>query len=218
MPRPYVILNSAMSLDGKIATTSGDSALSCREDLKRLHGLRASVDAVMVGAGTIISDNPSLTVRLVRGKNPIRVVVDGRCRIPLNAKVLDNSAKTVVAVSKAAPRKKIEAIRRKGATVMVGNTRKIDLSWLLSKLHSMGIRKMVLEGGSTLNWEMLSRGLVDELRVAVSPVILGGAKAKSLVGGKGYRRVFQGIKLELIGTERIGKNLLLEYRVRGART
>jgi len=218
MPRPYVILNSAMSVDGKIATVTGDSSLSCREDLRRLHRLRAEVDAVMVGAGTIISDNPSLTVRMAEGRNPIRVVVDGRCRIPLNARVLDRSAKTVIAVSDAAPKRKLEALRKKGVTVIMGGGRKVDLSKLLSRLYSMGVRKMLLEGGSMLNWEMLSRGLVDEIRVAVSPVVLGGKNAKSLVGGKGFKKVSCGLRLELLETGKVGENLLLRYRIRGAGT
>ncbi|MEM2874973.1 MAG: 2,5-diamino-6-(ribosylamino)-4(3H)-pyrimidinone 5'-phosphate reductase [Candidatus Hadarchaeales archaeon] len=215
MRRPYVILNSAMSVDGKIATMTGDSALSCEEDLRRLHCLRASVDAVMVGAGTIISDNPSLTVRMVRGRNPIRVVVDGRCRIPLKSRVLNRSARTVVAVSGKAPKKKVNALRKMGVDVIVMGKREVDLSRLLSELHSRGVRKMLLEGGSMLNWEMLSRGLVDELRIAVAPVVLGGKDAKPLVGGKGFERVSEGLRLEFLGSSRVGENLLLRYRVLG---
>ena len=108
MGRPYVIMNAAMTLDGKIATREGDSRISCPEDLDRLHRLRARVDAILVGAGTVLSDDPSLTVRRARGRNPLRVVVDGRARIPLTARVLDGSSKTLVAVSRRAPRRKVE--------------------------------------------------------------------------------------------------------------
>ncbi|MEM2878290.1 MAG: 2,5-diamino-6-(ribosylamino)-4(3H)-pyrimidinone 5'-phosphate reductase [Candidatus Hadarchaeales archaeon] len=218
MRRPYVILNSAMSVDGKIATVAGDSALSCEEDLKRLHRLRASVDAVMVGAGTIISDDPSLTVRMVSGKNPMRVVVDGRCRIPLEARVLDRSAKTLVAVSRSAPKNKVDALRKMGVEVMVGGDKSVDLKKLLHFLQSKGVKKILLEGGSMLNWEMLKEGLVDEIRIAVAPVVLGGAMAKSLVGGAGFERIAKGTRLKFLGARRVGKNLLLRYRVCGART
>lgn len=207
-------MNAAMTLDGKIVTVAGDSKISCPEDLLRLHKLRADVDAVMVGAGTVLADNPSLTVRLVKGKNPIRVIVDGRARTPPDARVLDGSAKTIIAVSKIAPARKAKGLRAAGADVMVMGEKEVNLRKLLVKLRSLGVRKLLLEGGSTLNWNMLSQGLVDEIRVAVAPVIVGGAKAKTLVGGPGFAEIKEGIKLKLSKVSRVGEDLLLVYRVR----
>lgn len=215
MARPYVILNAAMTLDGKIATVAGDSRISCEEDLDRIHELRASVDAVMVGVGTVLADDPSLTVRRVRGKNPIRVVVDSLAKTPSDAKVLDSSARTIVAVSKRAAEEDIERLRRKGALVMIGGEEEVNLPKLLEELHAMGVRKLLLEGGSTLNWSMLREGLVDEVRVAIAPRIVGGEAARTLVGGAGFRSVSEGIELELVSVDRVGTDLLLTYRVKG---
>jgi 2,5-diamino-6-(ribosylamino)-4(3H)-pyrimidinone 5'-phosphate reductase len=209
-------MNAAMTLDGKIATREGDSRISCPEDLDRLHRLRAEVDAIMVGAGTVLSDDPSLTVRRTRGRNPLRVVVDGRARIPPTARVLDGSSRTLVVVSGRAPKSRVEELRRKGVEVVEGGRREVDLPRLLEELGRRGVRKILLEGGSTLNWHMLSLGLVDEVRVAVSPRIVGGRGAKTLVEGKGFGKVGEGIELELKGVSRVGRDLLLLYRVKGS--
>jgi 2,5-diamino-6-(ribosylamino)-4(3H)-pyrimidinone 5'-phosphate reductase len=213
MPRPRVILNMAMSVDGKIATVKGDSKLSCQEDLKRLHLLRSRVDAVMVGVGTVLNDNPSLTVRLVKGRNPIRVVVDSLASTPLNARVLDSSSKTIIAVSSRAPKEKVKKLRKKATVLIVGRD-KVNLPKLLQKLYELGIKRVLLEGGSTLNWSMLKERLVDELRISVCPVIIGGEKAKSPVGGEGFKKVKEGIKLKLVRVEKVGEDLLLIYKPR----
>lgn len=215
MKRPYVILSAAMTLDGKIATVGRDSRISCEADLDRLHRLRSEVDAVMVGVGTVLTDNPSLTVRRISGRNPLRVVVDGEAKIPVTARVLKRDAKTVIAVSTSADRRKVEELRQAGAEVIVAGRERVNLKILLDKLWSAGIRRLLLEGGSTLNWSMLKEGLVDELRIAVAPRIVGGEKAKTLVGGKGFLRVEQGVKLKLRKTELVGTNLLLTYLTEG---
>ena len=214
MAKPYVILNAAMTLDGKICTIAGDSRISCPEDLKRLHKLRAQVDAVMVGVGTVLADNPALTVRLARGKNPTRVVVDSLARTPLQARVLDGSAPTVIAVSNKASKRKMQKLKQKARVLVVGGE-KVDLRKLLGKLHKLGIRKLLLEGGSRLNWGMLSSGLVDEIRVSIAPRVVGGERAKTLVGGEGFSRVSEGVELKLVSTKRVGRDLLLTYKVRG---
>ena len=206
-----------MTLDGKIATVAGDSRISCEADLDRIHRLRAGVDAIMVGVGTVLADNPSLTVRRVRGKNPIRVIVDGEAKTPLGARVLDASAKTIVVVSEKAKRQKLEKLRAAGADIIVAGEGEVNLRTLLEKLGSFGVRKLLLEGGSTLNWGMLKQGLIDEVRVAIAPRMVGGERAKPLVGGAGFARVREGVKLELLGIRRVGEDLLLTYRVVGGR-
>ncbi len=124
MKQPYVILNSAMSLDGKIASKSGDSQISCEEDLDRVHQIRAEVDAVMVGIGTVLTDDPALTVRRVEGSNPTRVVVDSKARISSEAKVLDDSAPTIMTVSKKAKEEERERLRSLEAQVIVAGEEK----------------------------------------------------------------------------------------------
>lgn len=202
-----------MTLDGKIATVRGDSEISCAEDLDRVHRLRANVDAVMVGVGTVLADDPLLTVRRVKGKNPIRVVVDSKARTPLDARVLDRSAPTIIAVTEEARESKVRKFEEAGARVIRAGRGKVDLKKLMSELHSMGVRKLMLEGGSTLNWSMLKENLVDELRIAVAPRIVGGARAKSLVGGEGFAKISQGVKLEFLGSRRVGEDILLNFRV-----
>ncbi len=217
MKRPYVILNAAMTLDGKIATVGGDSKISCEPDLKRLHKLRTEVDAVMVGAGTVLADDPSLTVRRVHGKNPMRVVVDGEAKTPVGAKVLKGDVRTIVVVSAIARRENVEKLRKAGAEVITLGVSYVKLAKLLDRLWTMGVRRILLEGGSTLNWNMLKEGLVDEVRVAISPSIVGGENAKTLVGGEGFLKVRSGINLRLVKIERVGTNILLTYRVGGKR-
>jgi 2,5-diamino-6-(ribosylamino)-4(3H)-pyrimidinone 5'-phosphate reductase len=217
MNRPYVILNAAMTLDGKITTVGGDSRISCKEDLDRVHMLRADVGAVMVGAGTVLADDPSLTVRRVRGKSPIRVVVDGGAKIPTSARVLKGAGKTIVAVSEIANPKKVKKLQASGAELVMCGRKEVDLRGLLKKLCKMGVKKLLLEGGSTLNWNMLKSGLVDEIRLSVAPCIVGGTTAKSLVGGDGFPKIEDGVKLKLLQVKRAGRDLLLIYRVEGKR-
>lgn len=213
--RPYVILSAAMTLDGKIATKIRDSKISCLEDLKRVHKLRASVDAIMVGIGTVLTDDPKLLVKYAEGKNPVRVVVDSKARTPLNAKVVtEKGARTVVAVTSAAPRGKVEALKERGVEVVVaGSGERVDLKLLMKKLRSMGIQTLMLEGGATLNWSMVKEGLIDEIRIAIAPVIVGGKSAISLVEGEGFNYVSEGLKLKLEQVETYGEDLVLTYRV-----
>jgi len=215
MVRPHIILNAAMTLDGKIATVAGDSRISCEEDLDRIHRLRAGVDAVMVGLGTVLADDPSLTVRRARGENPLRVVVDSLGKTPMNAKVLDGSARTIIAVTTKAIKRNVERLRAKGAQVIAVGRKEVDLQRLLKRLHELGVRRLLLEGGSTLNWGMLKRGLVDEVRIAVAPYIAGGTNARTLVGGRGFTKISKSISLKLISVDRVGEDLLLTYLIKG---
>jgi len=203
-----------MTVDGKIATVAGDSMISCEADLDRIHRLRARVDVVMIGVGTVLADNPSLTVRRTRGKNPVRVIVDSEARTPLTAKVLDDSAKTIIAVTNRALKQRIGRLLGTGVQVMPCGSEKVCLPKLLEKLYAQGVRKLLLEGGSTLNWSMLKQGLVDEVRIAIAPRIAGGTAARTLVGGNGFARISKSIKLELSSMKRVGEDLLLTYIVK----
>ncbi len=214
MDRPFVVLNSAMTVDGKISSVEGDSGISCRLDLDRVHNLRAGMDAIMVGIGTVLSDDPELTVRRSAGENPLRIVVDSKGRMPSDANVLDDSASTLVAVSQRAEESKIQKLRSKGVEVFVAGEKKVDLESLLEQLYGNGVDDVLLEGGSELNWGMLSKGLVDEVRVVIRPCIVGGREAKTLVGGLGVESISNGISLELLRTEHVGRDLLLYYKVR----
>ena len=214
--RPHVILNAAMSLDGRIATSTGDSRLSGPKDLKRVHELRGSVDGIMVGKGTLLVDDPKLTVKLVPGKNPQRIIVDSMARTPLNARVVKTASHipTIIGVSSKAPASRIKALENAGVTVLTcGRGKRVSLSNLLHRLRAKGIRRILLEGGGTLNWSMLSEGLVDEVSVAISPRILGGQDAVSLVEGRGVESTVEGIRLRLVRVRRLGVDVVLKYKV-----
>ena len=212
--RPHILLNAAMTLDGKIATRSGDSKISSEEDLVHLHHLRASVDAVVVGIETILVDDPQLTVRRVQGRNPDRVILDSAARTPTEAKVLSAKAgRTIIAVTESASKTRVDALLRAGAEVIVaGSGDRVDLRLLMNRLRGMGIRHILVEGGGNVNWGLLELGLVDEIRVAVAPVIVGGREAVTLVEGNGFGRVRDGIKLVLQRIEQYGEDLVLTYR------
>ena len=215
---PYVVLNAAMSLDGKIATAVGESRLSSPEDFKRVHRLRASVDAIMVGLGTLLADDPKLTVRLGIGKNPRRIIVDSRARTPHDAYVVRSASQTptVIAVTSKASRRKVKELEEAGTTVLTcGRGPKVSLRLLLTRLRKMGVRRILLEGGGTLNWSMLSHGLVDEISVAISPRVLGGANAITLAEGKGVRRIKEAVKLRLMNAREYGQDLVVRYRILG---
>jgi len=214
--RPYVILNSAMSLDGKIATKSRESRLSSQQDLQRVHRLRSRVDGIMVGLGTILSDNPKLTIKYYPGRNPTRIIVDGLARTPADAYVVKTARKvpTIIAVTSKASAGNIHRLKKLGVTVLVcGRGRLVSLSILMKRVMRLGIRKILLEGGGTLNWSMLSQGFVDEVSVAVSPLIIGGREAVTLVEGEGVERVEDAVKLRFTNARSYGADIVLSYEV-----
>ncbi len=212
--RPRVILNAAMTLDGKIATTSGDSRISSNADLRRVHKLRSEVDAIIVGIGTLISDNPRLTVRRVNGTNPFRVVVDSLARTPPTSRIFaSKDGKTIVAVSRKAPNMRVKRLEERGAKIVRCGSPRVDLRALLARLHSMGVERVLLEGGGKLNWSMLANHLVDEIRITVAPLIVGGEKATTLAEGVGVSKMSEAIKLSLRDVERRRNELVLNYGV-----
>ncbi len=213
--RPYVILNAAMTLDGKIATKTGNSEISGEEDLIRVHKLRKEVDAIMVGINTILADDSRLTVHKIDAKvkdNPIRIVVDSKARIPLDARVLNEEAPTIIAIAENAPPGRVEALGEKTELVVCGKDQ-VDLHILMKELAKMGIKTLMLEGGSTLNYSMLKDGFVDEVRICIAPMIVGGVDAKTLVDGEGFDFMSDAVKLELKKSYKLGRDLILEYVV-----
>ena len=216
MQRPHVILNAGMTLDGKIATRTRDTKISGKEDLERVHRIRERVDAIMVGIGTVLDDDPRLTVHRIPGKrsrNPVRVVVDSRARTPPGARVLSGEAPTVIAVSRAAPEERCRVLRERGASIVVCGESRVDLPCLMRELYARGIRSLLLEGGGTLNFSMLRHGLVDEVSVAIAPVLVGGREAVTLVEGKGFATIAEGVHLRLKRYYPLGKDFVLEYEV-----
>ena len=210
-----VLINAAMTIDGKIATNLGDSTISSKQDLRRLHRLRSSVDAIIIGISTVIVDNPRLTVRLVKrhGTTPVRIIVDSVGRIPLDSKILKSASKinTIVAVTKRASDERVDKIKSAGAIVIVAGTKTVDLTELFFILKKMGFNKILVEGGGELNWSILQLGIVNELMVTIAPRIVGGRTATTLVEGDGYKRVSDGIKMELIKVSRQNNGEVVLY-------
>jgi 2,5-diamino-6-(ribosylamino)-4(3H)-pyrimidinone 5'-phosphate reductase len=204
-----------MTIDGKIATNLGDSRISSKQDLRRLHRLRSSVDAIIIGISTVIVDNPRLTVRLVKrhGTTPVRIIVDSIGRIPLDSKILKSASKinTIVAVTKRASDERIDKIKSAGAIVIVAGTKTVDLKELFFILKKMGFNKILVEGGGELNWSILQLRIVNELMVTVAPRIVGGRTATTLVEGDGYERISDGIKMELIKVSRQNNGEVVLY-------
>ncbi|MBU2560429.1 2,5-diamino-6-(ribosylamino)-4(3H)-pyrimidinone 5'-phosphate reductase [archaeon] len=216
MKRPHILLNAGMTLDGKIASITRNTEISCKEDLERVHEIRKKMDAIMVGIGTILDDDPRLTVHKIPGKkedNPLRVVVDSRGRTPLDARVLNDDARTIIAVSRAASLEKIEKIKEMAEVVVCGEN-KVDLGCLMDELYKKGVKTLLLEGGATLNWGMFKEDLVDEVHVAISPTVVGGKDALSLVEGDGFEKIKEGVALKLKKHYTLGSDLILEYEVK----
>jgi len=179
-----------------------------------LHETRAAYDAIMVGANTIRIDNSFLTVRFVPGKSPLRVIPCSMADIPLDANVLGKDAPTLIAVSEQAPKDRVAAIQDKGVTVVYAGKDHVNLSVLMRTLYTdFGIKKLMIEGGPTLNWHMLHEKLVDEIRLIHLPFIVGGSDTPSLVGGMHINTEDEMIRLNLKKYYMCGSNLVSEFDV-----
>lgn len=217
--RPYVILKTAMSLDGKIATASGKSRWISSEDSRRMvHQLRDEVDAILVGIGTVIRDDPSLTTRLPdgQGKDAIRVVLDSRARIPLDSRILnlDSPERTIVAVTPQAPQDRVKHISQQAEVLIVPEQDgRINLKALMDKLGQMEISSVLLEGGAEVNDSALKAGIVDEVMFFIAPKLIGGSEAPGPVGGEGIQELSEAVRLNNISVTMAGEDILVTGRI-----
>lgn len=205
-----MIINAAMSVDGKIALADGRGVrISNEEDVRRVHELRAKVDAILVGVGTILKDDPKLTVKpeYATGRNPLRVVLDSDGKIPKTAHVLDGTTPTLVVTAADSDR------RFPNADVFRCGKDEVDIHALLDHLGERGVKAVLVEGGSTVIWSFLRRRLADELKVFVGSAVLGGQGAPTLAGGEGVKRLEEAVRLKLERTSALGDGVLLEYAV-----
>lgn len=224
MDRPFIFINSAMSADGKLSTKEKKQVrISGKLDFERVDELRANADAIMVGIGTVLADDPSLTVksperkaaRKAAGKseNPIRIIVDSVARTPLDADIFKKGeGLRIIAVSNSAPEEKVKGLEEKALVIKTGSG-KVDLTELAKKLKGIGINTLMIEGGATLNWGMLSAGLVDEIYTFVGNLIIGGKTAPTFTDGEGFTEA-ELLKLELISAEKIEEGMLLKWKVK----
>jgi diaminohydroxyphosphoribosylaminopyrimidine deaminase / 5-amino-6-(5-phosphoribosylamino)uracil reductase len=218
--RPWVLFKSAMSLDGKVATRGGDSKwISSEASRYRAHHWRAECDAVAVGIGTALADDPQLTAR-VKGaeRQPRRVVFDSLARLPLHSKLVSH-ARTIplsVVVSRAAPRAATDALETHGAEVIVatGENEPGRVRSALDQLGSKGITSILLEGGPHLAGAFLDAGEIDEIRLFLAPLVLGGRTARDPLEGEGVEAISDAVRALTLNSEQIGEDVLISARVK----
>jgi len=210
MERPHVIVNCAASLDGKIALANRRPVrLSCDADHRRVHTLRAECDAVIVGIGTVLQDDPRLLLdpALAPGASPLRVVLDTTLRTPRSARVLQGDASTLVATGSRPRRQELH-----GAEVVACGNGAVDLARLLALLHARGVRKVLVEGGETVLWSFLTSGLWDEFTQFVANTLIGGVTSPTVAGGAGAATPAEMHAFTLESAERLGNGVLLTWR------
>ncbi|MGD9496893.1 MAG: bifunctional diaminohydroxyphosphoribosylaminopyrimidine deaminase/5-amino-6-(5-phosphoribosylamino)uracil reductase RibD [Armatimonadota bacterium] len=214
--RPFVTLKLALSLDGRIATRSGDTRwISCEQSRRLVHRMRDRADAIMVGVGTVLADDPALTTRGVPGgRDALRVICDSAARTAPTARVVagTSAAGCLIAVTAEAAPERVEALRAAGAQVLVlpGGEGKVDLCALMAALGGRGVLSVLLEGGATLAWGALATGIVDKVAFFFAPIIIGGKDAVPAVAGSGIERIAEALALRQVTATRVGRDLLVE--------
>jgi 2,5-diamino-6-(ribosylamino)-4(3H)-pyrimidinone 5'-phosphate reductase len=217
--RPYITLISEMTVDGKLTLKRGLSSkiimgLMDMESQRFLHKKRTEFDAIMVGSNTIKIDNSILTNRLVEGKSPIRVIPCSDASIPPDSNVLNQDAPTIIVISGRADAANVEALKEKGADIMVCGDGHVDLGHMMKSLADRGIKRLMVEGGPTLIWLLIQKHMVDHIILIQIPYIIGGDSTPSLVGGPGVDTIDQVVSTELTGFYKVGNHLITEYDVK----
>jgi len=217
----YVVVNAAMSADGKLSTRRREQVtISGPDDFDRVDRVRTAADAVMVGIGTVLADDPHLTIdvddrrvqrkRHGRPANPARVVADSQARTPPDARILDDAATTYLLVAESAPRDRKRALADRGAELIVAGSERVELADAVDQLSERGIARLMIEGGGELIFSAFADGLVDELTVYVGSLVIGGRDAPTLADGDGF---VDGVSLTLTDVDRLDDGVLLRYDV-----
>ena len=211
--RPYVILSAAISIDGKIATRLGDSKLSSKKDRIRLHKLRSKVDAILIGKNTIHSDDPLLTVRYAKGKNPIRIILDSQGTISINSKILQtcNKVPTIIAVSKKISKLNLQKLKKFPIEIIITGENSVNIKSLMNNLSKRKINTILVEGGGTINWQFIQNNLFDEVLITIAPFIIGGTDAITFVQGRGFDKIIKSPRLRINTIKRLENHLVLHY-------
>ena len=211
--KPYVILSAAISIDGKIATKRGDSNLSSNQDSIRLHKLRSNVDAILIGKNTVLQDDPLLTVRYTKGKNPIRIILDSKGTLFIKSRILQtsNDIPTIIAVSKTISKSNLDKLHKFPVDVIIVGKNSVNIKLLLKKLLDKKIETILVEGGGIINWKFIKQDLFDELIVTLSPFLIGGDNSISFVRGQGFGKISNSPNLCLKSVKRLKNHLVLRY-------
>jgi diaminohydroxyphosphoribosylaminopyrimidine deaminase / 5-amino-6-(5-phosphoribosylamino)uracil reductase len=219
--RPFVILKAGMTLDGQIATASGEAKwITSHRSRREVHQLRSQVDAILVGIGTVLTDDPSLTARVgsqlkkLATRQPLRIVVDSKLRIPLHAQILSgqDAAKTLVVTITSAPAARRRALEKRGIEVLsvLRQGKRVSLRALMRALGERGVTSLLVEGGGEMNAAMLKARLVQQVRLYIAPALLGGGNAKGVIGGKSPAHLAQALKLRNVRTRSVGSDVVVE--------
>lgn len=221
--QPFVVLKTAMSLDGKIATVTGESQWITGEAARaRVHEWRDIYDGIMVGIGTVLHDDPALTTRLPAGRsgrNPVRIIVDSQARAPLTAQVVtDEAAPTIIAVTEEAPVERIAALEQSAQVEVLrcGSGPHVDVALLMQQLGEREICSIFVEGGGTLAYSLLAAGLVDKVEAFIAPLLIGGREALTPVEGAGSTRLADAVRLHDVQYEQVGSDMLVTGYTRSA--
>lgn len=219
--KPFVVMKVAMSLDGKISTTTGQSKwISCDESRRYVHKLRSEVMSILVGINTVIKDNPMLDCRLENGKNPIRIIVDTTLKIPIDSKIVSSSKsiRTIVVTTKHSNRNVMKLLEDKGVEILTVNLKNnlVNLKEMINKLGELNIDSILIEGGSSLNYSAINENIVDKVQVYVAPIILGGESSKTPIGGQGVADIKEAFKLDKLEYKQVGSDILIEGYLKGS--
>ena len=214
--QPYIILNAAMTIDGKIASSAGDPEISDEEDWKAVHKLRTEVDAIMVGKCSIILDDPKLHIKFYENKGYYRIVLDSALSIPIESKVVNYKPEiypTIIVTTENVSIERIKEFEYKNIEIIQsGAGSRVDIIKLMPILYKKGIRRILLEGGGNLNWSFIKENLVDEIRILVAPWIVGGKTAISLVEGEGFATMIESPRFNLIDVTSRNNYVVLKYK------
>ncbi len=219
--RPWVVMKAAMTLDGKIATRTGDSRWVTGEEAREeVHRMRMRLMAIMVGIGTVEADNPMLNCRLEGAvRQPIRIVADSSARISLESELIKTarSIPTIVAHTAKASAEKVEQLALAGAKCWLLPEKEghLDLGALMTRIGNEGIDGVLVEGGGTLNESLLQEGLIDEAALFIAPKFVGGSKAKSPIEGRGIAKMSKAVELEPFRIEQLGADVLIQAKMKG---
>ena len=213
--RPYVILSAAITLDGKLGVKNQITKLSSKNDKVLVHELRSTVDAIIIGKNTVNFDNPLLTVRYAKGKNPVRIILDSLGTIKSSSKIIQtcNNVPTIIAVSESISQKNLQRLRKFSLEVLICGKNTVNVSKLLRILLTKGFKRILLEGGGTVNWSFIQKNIIDEAIITLAPYIVGGKTAISLVEGIGFKNLENSTKLKLNKIQKNKNELVLFYKL-----